>query len=287
MATQGPEDWQEEWGTDREFSQLFGNFLDAVYRSPLRQVSPTGREALVGGIARELRRRRVTRALDCAAGTGFPALDLSRIMPDDFEIHCTDASPDMLEVLLAEARQSGIDVRHLAPPQPALKTDHVGLDSLLVDWSELRRISGTYDYVMCRGNSLAYASSWGSRRRGVASLDLIEDDLQQMAFRVRPGGYLHVDAPWRLDLPSSNYAPVVSGAVKIEEEVVTGLDHRRWRLHVELPTGQTLKFEQFSTCLTIYDVKRMLEGMGFERTEPVQLSGERSGFGVIIARKPD
>jgi SAM-dependent methyltransferase len=273
-------------GTNRDFAQLFDSYLDAVYRAPLARGSMSGRQALIGGIVKELGSRGARRVLDCAAGTGFPALDLAFATPADFEIHCTDASSDMLEALLTRARRRGVAPARLTPPRSGVEQEQTELDRLVLDWNDLNQIEAEYDYVMCRGNSLAYASSWGINRPDVASIDLIRNDLERMADRVRPGGHLHVDAPWRLDLPSSNYAPVVSGAVSMKEEVTTGLDHRHWRLDVRLPTVQTLTFEKYSTLLTIHDVKAMLDDLGLSDTVPFQLAGERPGLGVIIARKP-
>jgi hypothetical protein len=107
-----------------------------------------------------------------------------------------------------------------------------------------------------------------------------------MKAKVRPGGHLHVDAPWKLSLPQEDYQPVATGAVSIWEQVTTEADHRHWRVDFKLPRKTRLKFERCSTLLTIHDVQTILERLGFEETEPFRLGAERPGFGVIIARKP-
>ncbi len=272
------------WGSHGEFAQLYENFLDAVYRSPSSPVTGNGRWKLIHSIATELRTRRARRVLDCAAGTGFPAIDLA-IEPSlrGLEIHCSDADLEMLGVLTARAKARGIEVGRLTPPQGAgLGDDAVG--GLRLEWEELHKIHGTYDYVLCRGNSLAYADTWGGGR-DVTSADSIRWYLGCIATKVRPGGHLHVDAPWRLDLPRETYRPVATGAVSIWEQVTTESDCRHWRVDFKLPSDDTLRFERFSTLLTIHDVAAMLDDLDFDETEPFQLSAERPGFGVIIAQK--
>ena len=274
------------WGSHEEFVQLYGSYLDAVYRSSSSPVTGSGRWRLIHSIAAELRSRRVRRVLDCAAGTGFPALDLA--MDSDslpgLQIHCTDADLEMLNILGARAKLSDFDLGRLTPLiGPDLGREAVG--SMRLDWADLSDIQRTYDYVMCRGNSLAYANTW-SGGRDVTSADLIAGYVEQIAKKVAPGGYLHVDAPWRHDLPQEAYGPVVSGAASIWEQVTAVADARHWRVDFKLPTGQILKFERFSTLLTIYDVQAMLDDLGFTDTEPFRLQAERSGFGVIIARRP-
>ncbi|MGB5758047.1 MAG: class I SAM-dependent methyltransferase [Acidimicrobiales bacterium] len=277
---------ESAWGSHQEFAQLYGSYLDAVYRSSSSPVTGSGRWRLIHSIAAALRSRGVRRVLDCAAGTGFPALDLaldSDSLPG-LEIHCTDADPEMLNILGARAKLNDFDLGCLAPPfGPDLGRGAVA--SMRVDWADLHQIQQTYDYVMCRGNSLAYANTW-SGGRDVTSVDLIAGYVEQIAKKVRPGGYLHVDAPWRLVLPQQAHGPVVSGAATIWEQVTTVADARLWRVDFKLPTGQLLKFERFSTLLTIYDVQAMLDDLGFTDTEPFQLQAERPGFGVIIARRP-
>ncbi len=81
------------------------------------------------------------------------------------------------------------------------------------------------------------------------------------------------------------YKPVATGAVSIWEQVTTESDCRHWRVDFKLPSDDTLRFERFSTLLTIHDVAAMLDDLDFDETEPFQLSAERPGFGVIIAQK--
>ncbi len=273
------------WGTHEEFAQLYGSYLDAVYRSSSSPVTGSGRWKLIHSVAAEVRKRGVRWLLDCAAGTGFPAFDLA--MDTDslpgLQVHCTDADIEMLTILAWRAKRKHFDVGRLAPP---LGTDlGRGVGSMRLDWAQLRDVQQTYDYVMCRGNSLAYANTWGGGR-DVTSLPTIAGYLTQIAKKVRPGGFLHVDAPWRLDLPQEDYGRVVSGAASIWEQVTTESHARHWRVDFKLPTGQILKFERFSTLLTILDVKTILDQLGFAETEPFQLQAERPGFGVIIAKRP-
>lgn len=275
----------QRWGgTHSEFVRYYESYLDAIYRSESIPSPGNGRWILIRSISTELRQRKVKTVLDCAVGTGFPALDLARApsLPN-LKIHCTDADLEMLRILEEQVKLKDYDIGLLAPP----RRDDMGygsLESLLLNWSELGQIETTYDYVMCRGNSLAYADSW-TGGKAVAPTTLIRQHLENMKARVRPGGHLHVDAPWRLDLPEENYRS--AGDVAIWEQVNTESDRRQWRVVFKPPDRRRLEFQRYSTCLTIHDLKDILDDIGFELTEPFQLVGERAGFGVIIARKPN
>lgn len=274
------------WGTHAEFCQLYEKFLDAVYRTPLAPLTGTGRWKLYRSIASELSARNARLVLDCAAGTGFPALNLAVAsgLPD-MKIHCTDGDPEMLQVLARRAIERNVKIRDIAPPG-RLTIGEDSVEALHLDWADLDEIETDYDYVMCRGNSLAYANTWGGQSI-VSSTDLIVKYLRKIAGKVRSGGHLHVDAPWKIELPHERYEAVDNGSVRISEQVNSEADCRFWRVGFDLKKeGKRVIFERFSTLLTIYDVQVMLDDLGFEDTEPFQLPAERAGFGVIIARKP-
>jgi SAM-dependent methyltransferase len=277
------------FGSHRDFAGLYETFLDAVY-SPPDGVGPTqGRWRLVNQVASEIRSRDARHVLDCAAGTGFPALDLEAVASSHGieTLHYTDGDPEMIRVLRRKAGELGVTLPPLKPvPLPIGGTLTKAIDPLVLDWSDLWRIQRPYDYVMCRGNSLVYADTWsGSGAETVASPDKIINYLRKIAVKVRPGGYLHVDAPWKVELEHRALPPVEAGDVTIWEEVRTSVDHRHWRVGFKRNDSRTLKFERYSSLLTVEDLSGALDSMGFEETKPFTMPGERPNFGVIIARK--
>lgn len=277
------------FGTHREFADLYEKFLDAVYDSTAEAAPGSGRWLLIRQVANEIRHRGARRVLDCAAGSGFPGLDLAA-MAGDYGIetvHCTDGDPEMIRILRRRARSVGASLAELTPKRSSRLEpgDGHSTDPLVLDWAELNRIHESYDYVLCRGNSLAYADTWTGSQT-VASAGTIRQHVTQIATKVAPGGFLHVDAPWEATLKPRKYRAVASGAVSIWEQVETGADFRHWRIDVKLPSGQTFKFERYSSLLTIHHLADALEDLGFEQTEPFAMAGERSNYGVIIARRP-
>ncbi len=271
-------------GDHPHFVEVFEMFLDAAYRwETLSSGNNQGRRGLVASVAKEMRWRGVRTVLDCAAGSGFPSIDL---MADQIggglDIRCTDGNQDMIRVLTQRAKQNEIDPNELVPDRHS-DADPRSLDEpLLLDWSELDQIEARFDYVMCRGNSLAYAGTW-SGSRVVATRRQLKDYLSRMGDRVRAGGYLHVDAPWELGR-STRILPTDRGT--ITEFVDNDGDCRAWRVEVQYPDGRTTRFARYSARLTADDVKGLLDELGFEHTNPFDLPAERPGLGVVIARKP-
>lgn len=270
------------WGTHAQFARLYDTFLDAVYPPPQLFPEADGRRELALSIGRQIKAKGGGTVLDCAAGTGFPALDLAA---DGFEVHCSDGDPAMAEVLATQARRRGLDVVSLAPPRrPGIEVppDH---SPLVLNWIHLERIPLRYNYVLCRGNSLAYADTWNGQTR-TANDQVLATYLERILWRVKPGGYLHVDAPWQLALPTEFYRPVGTSA-SIWEQVTADETHREWMVSFKDDRSERpLAFRRYSSLLTIDRVETILKALGMEETGPFQLDGERSAFGTIIARRP-
>lgn len=277
-----PRGWT--WGTHDDFVDVYHRyFLDAAYQRDDQIPVKCGRWKLMRSIAAQMRSRKSVHVLDCAAGTGFPSIDLLAETGPEFKVHCSDGDPAMVAVLEKRAANRGIDPGKLAPrywPGPLRKSR-----SLILDWARLNQVEGRYDYVLCRGNSLAYADTWGGRRK-VASRTLLETYLRRMRDKVAPGGYLHIDAPWDLGLSATSYRVIEGHSASIWEKVSVDRDAREWWMVVEQEGQRPVAFKRYSSLLTIDGVATILDRLGFEETQPFQLTGERSNFGVIIAKRP-
>ncbi len=261
----------EDLDTQADFPSHYEGYLDAVYT----------REELVETIAAQLRSRSVRRLLDCSAGTGFPALDLAADPTLSVKVHCSDASSVMLDVLALRAKELDVDMTQLTPGVADSSEER---DGLQINWDSLHTVPAVYDYVMCRGNSLMYANTWDGHTE-VTDKAAIGHYLEKMVGRLRPGGFLHVDAPWNLSLPPVRYQRLSYGKYSFEEKATIEPSRRRWDLTVRQPNGEVSKFQRFSTLITVQDVAEMLRDLGFDHTEPTHLPGERKTLGVIIARK--
>lgn len=273
------------WGTHREFVRLYEQHFLAA------SLEPHGRAALVKDIGAELVSRNVNRLLDCAAGTGFPALDLfqdKEIYGLDL-VHVCDGDRTTVRELMRQAKERGIALGPLNPRLRLARTPLQALDDLVINWRGLEAVRGTYDYVMCRGNALAYADTW-SGLGNVSPMDVIQGHLAQMAARVEIGGYLHIDAPWILAPRDGPSVMLDTPDRLITEEIKEQDDHREWKVHFteidQKGMETTISFRRLSSRLTIHDVREELGEVGhFEDAEPFQLKAERRVYGTIIAQK--
>jgi SAM-dependent methyltransferase len=276
------------WGAHEEFAELYeSSYLGAVYPPSHSGRGPSERQQLVTAIDKELRDRGAWRILDCAAGTGFPSLDLAAEAGEAYRIRCSDGDRAMLTVFAQRARELSVPLERVLPRRWPSVPQLDGLDGLHLDWMQLGHIRGQFDYVLCRGNSLAYADTWTGARR-VASMTVLGTFLDRMASKIRPGGYLHVDAPWTLDLPTTNHRTLDGPFGTIWEQVTALDDCREWWVSFKPVTGgPPVEFKRYSSLLTIDRVQRTLEWLGFEETTPFQMAGERPNFATIVARKPN
>lgn len=268
-------------GSPQDFADLYDVYLAAVYRAICRGRGSTS--LLARSIANEIRTRGARTVLDCAAGTGFPALELVADRDVRAAIHCTDGDPMMLRVLERKAAYLGIPLSEMMAPRADLDAG-VGVEAMALDWDSLGRVRRAYDYVLCRGNSLAYADTW-TGDSDAAPLDRIAGYLANVAAKVRPGGWLHVDAPWEVGLTKQQYLTSSTSGCSIWEQVVVEAKARRWDLVYKFSGGRSVKFRRYSSLVTIDVVQTMLDHLGFVDTKPMTLPAERPNFGVIIARK--
>ncbi|MFA4871509.1 MAG: class I SAM-dependent methyltransferase [Patescibacteria group bacterium] len=89
---------------------------------------------------------------------------------------------------------TGIDADEIMIKHAQDKNKNLGFKFLKLNWFDIDKLEGTFDAVMCRGNSLSNFN-WG----GKINIDyqkveeLIINTLQKMFSKVNPGGLLYVD----------------------------------------------------------------------------------------------
>ena len=187
----------------RSFQEVYDYYQAVVYPQ---------REKLVSSLETQLGLSKETRILDCACGTGLPALDLRRL---GYRVDCSDGDELMLEQFRANARTLGVsdEAWHLR-------------------WEQLETLEAQYDFVFCRGNSLVYADSWGENEKKPSTEETLRQNVRHLESRVVPGGYLLVDAPLSSDLPKASY-PRISfrgESVSVNERVSLSGSTRRWEV---------------------------------------------------------
>lgn len=221
-------------------------------------------DRLVDSIVREFSKRNATEILDCAAGTGFPALQLRQ---RGYNLDCSDMDQEMIRAFQGNAIEMAVSAK---------------IECL--EWSELDKLGKQYDFILCRGNSLVYDGSWDGGQE-IALANKIEKDITAMADRLRPGGYLYIDVARSLRLGKAQYTLKSGNAqYSITEEVIPCNGGRHWFMKVEFK-DQNFICERWSSNYSLKELQDTLQKIGFSNLDEVALSGERQNFAVIIARK--
>ncbi|MEL7157613.1 MAG: class I SAM-dependent methyltransferase [Actinomycetota bacterium] len=219
----------------------------------------------------------VQRILDCAAGSGVPSIGLRQM---GLPVTCSDGSPEMVERFKLNAKRAGAD-------------GDVQCD--VVDWADLDPADGRYDYLMCRGNSLVYASTWGTDADAAVGLGALEHYLQRFAAVIEPGGWLHIDAPAAMGsgtARTTGHAVDAEGepvAVTITESVIERTRSRFWTCIVQAEfvdgTVGRLSFAMHSAKLTIDVLEPLLARNGFIYWGRPDLGGDRPSHPALLARR--
>lgn len=228
------------------------------------------RSELVAGLSWWLGAPRNMRVLDCACGTGFPALDLLRA---GYDVTCSDGSPLMLGYFKQRADLDG-----------------VAAQAAQVRWENLTdNFEPAYDVVMCRGCALPYAGTWDDDAE--PDREALIASIRQFTACLRAGGRLYVDTaqalrpdapvPQRIAHPELAIGP---HRVKLEE-VLTVDPGRRLRLWLSRLTidGQTYEFERRSHYLPPAELVGLLTDAGLSDVRRAAVPGER--YAVVTARR--
>jgi SAM-dependent methyltransferase len=210
------------------------------------------------------------RVLDCACGSGFPALDLHRL---GYDLSCTDASPLMLERFRRKAQAAAI----LLEPQQ-------------ISWEELDLMyTAQFDVVLCRGCSLIYAGTWDSDSD--PDILALECSVKSLVHCLRPGGRLYVDTTQEDDLHDeapqwTKHAPLtIDGRrVELQECVIADPDAgaRRWMVQMHID-GASFDFERKSLYLPHEKLAGVLREAGLDDVRRADVLGER--YAVFVGRK--
>lgn len=229
------------------------------------------REALVQGMAAWLGPPAGQKILDCAAGSGFPAIDLRQ---RGYDVTCTDASEPMLERFRINAQAAGVDLR-------PIRARWEELDSLYED---------DFDVVMCRGCSFLYAGTFDDD----VDPDPTALDRSLANFRraLRPGGRVYLDAPLEENLGEAepkwieHPARTIDGRrIEMRERISADRQTRLRRWEVELSIdGEVFSLERRSHYMPHADLLELIRRAGFEDVTRVEVSGE--SYAVFAGRKP-
>jgi SAM-dependent methyltransferase len=228
------------------------------------------RQATVDGIADWLGPWPGLKVLDCACGSGFPAIELIR---RGYDVSCSDGSAAMLRHFRRNAR--GVEV-----------------EPVLARWEELAGEHGTgrFDVVLCRGCSFLYAGTWD--RDLPPDRAALATAMAQFVACLRPGGRLYVDTAREESLSAAGWQPsprrrlvIGSRRVELEERLMNVPDDgiRVWQSRLTID-GRKYEFERRSHHLRHDELTALMSDAGLVEISRQQVAGEH--YQVFTGRRP-
>ena len=221
-----------------------------------------GTNLLVEGLDEWMKTKTHNNILDCACGTGFPALNL---IEKGYNFICSDGSTEMLSKFKSNANKRGISIQ-----------------AHCIKWQGLADVySNAFDIVFCRGNSLIYADGWDAER--APNENVIFNCLNNFRKCLKPGGVLYVDTTNEDNLSSllpehNAFGPSIINNTKVYLEETVTTDRikkiRHWETTLTID-GTTHRFTRHSYYLSHEKLIRMLHECTFKQIEKVPIKGEK------------
>lgn len=221
-----------------------------------------------------LRGRQVQTILDCACGSGFPAIELKKA---GFDIFCTDGS----EAMIRQFRHN-------------LEKESLDIPNKVTDWADLGKLDRKFDAILCRGNSFIYVDSWdeGTKLDPENFLSRARSALQGMYDVLNEDGLLYIDMPSKKEYESGPVLNedlgerLVNGQMtKLAWRVTHDWDKRVRVVHSErLVDGEKIVHDYYSFLLKHEELQLLLNKVGFDKVSPLTLDGENV-YDIYIAER--
>ncbi len=234
------------------------------------------------GLVEFLKQNKVKRVLDCACGTGFPAVHL--LPEQDFSVVLSDGSKEMI----GKARE---------------KIQKYGFDATVqnIKWQELdRHFKEEFDCVLCIGNSLVYVDSWGKNTvnpaKAKAELGIALKNFYNV---LKEGGFCYIDTTSRKEFEN----PFGSICKQFGKKKINGIEYslvwlmghdkknkvRSWNPQLlEWRNGSVVGKQSHSLKSYLLDheeLEEMLHSAGFSKVDKyVKIRGE-DHYDIFIAHK--
>lgn len=216
-----------------------------------------------------------SKILDVCAGGGFPALGL---IERGYLIDSADGSPDEVELYNRRAGERGIS--------SVCKE---------VMWSDLPTefVEGTYDLVLCRGNSFIYAvGGWNKEAKIDAAQSLADyaNTARMFTRMLKPEGLLYIDkfkdsetshkeTVARIRIGNGEPEDLIFWTERFSDKKI-----RRASMLRKKADGTETGTPNVSYDLTFPELVSALTAAGFTGISPVTLSSEKI-FDTLLARK--
>jgi SAM-dependent methyltransferase len=231
-------------------------------------------EQYVLGLDAFLRSHNVKTVLDCAGGTGFPCIELSKRL---WDVTYSDGSAEMFAFFEAK-----------------IATEQLRIPRYRINWSELSTtIDKRFDAVLCRGNSLVYVNSWGQNGISSGAIEKVRQSLREFYNVLNDGGLLYVDLINRREFDRLSYPevtmfgqkPICGRKISLTWELTHDTRSRKriWKSTLFMD-GEPHVFTYESCLLRQNELVRMMRDVGFENVQEVKISGEKN-YDVFVGFK--
>lgn len=134
---------------------------------------------------------RLNRIIDCGCGSGNPSIGLKKEY--GYDVTCSDMSSEMLERLRENLKATNVDL-------PIIPSEWRDLSKHIISEQD------KFDMVICRGNSLIYATSWDRKSLlpNIAREGIIEA-LKNFYAILKNGGIIYLDLSNQREFETNNY----------------------------------------------------------------------------------
>lgn len=249
-------------------------------------------EIYINGLDKFLKSNKVKTILDCGGGTGFPSIELKK---RGWDISYCDNNKVMFENF-----------------QKKSKKEKVQIPYYFSNWAELsKKINKKFDAILCRGNSLIYASSWNATpllhytcilTYGPQptvdeiigwSKENIKSSLREFFKILNKNGLAYIDITNKKEFDKKKYPFVEEFGEKIidgkKAKVTWELTHdyknklRKWKSIVVIDY-QKYEFVNYSYLLRHEELVELMEEVGFKDVKKVKIEGEKN-YNVFVGYK--
>jgi len=217
-------------------------------------------DTFIGGLEDFFKENDVKTILDVSGGAGFPSIELKR---RGWDVTYSDGGEDMYELFQQRLEESGLEMPHY-----------------FSSWLDLEKnVPGTYDLVMCRGNSLPYIDSWYENNISENTLENLQKAFNQFKLKLNDGGKLYVDIS-KIEVFQQDSKPIKSMLVS-EENLSIGWelthDHenkvRTWKSLVKID-GKKEELIYKSYLLEHFNLVSLMIKAEFSSLGRVNIKGE-------------
>jgi hypothetical protein len=213
-----------------------------------------------------------SKIIDVSAGTGFPAIELSK---EGYNIDCMDAMDDEIIEFNKKAKKAKLNLK-------CKKLTWLNIPSVYK--------KNDYNLVFCRGNSFIYAAGgWNSLNKVSKqnSLDIYEKTLKIFYDLLKKDGVLYLDKFPDGETPSK----VKIGEVKIANKkfdlifyrAIKG-DYREAAMLLRDESGKEKGLPNMTYPLSFAEIETMMKKIGFKNIRKIKLKSEKE-FDILLADK--